>query len=474
MNHSKLVKLLQFFSEKQHQKFQLFLDSPYFNTQKDVQQLYQQLHIALQQNNPHALKKETIFAKLFPNTSYDAPQIYYLMSGLLQTVEKFIMVENLQEDSATQADYLLNYYRQQNLEKHFQHHLREHHKQQQKKPQSADSYHYRFLLHQQENLYFDQQKKHLFDQSLQQAIDSLDLYYLVLKLKYSCEMYNRLQMVSGQYELRLLDEIVRYLEQHPQHEHPIVMVYVNIFRCLTDFVNEQHFNDLMTLLQQHTDQFAIAEARDMYAYTINYCVRHINRGNTYYLRELLNIYKRMLGGAILLTEEGLLSPWTYMNIILVGIRNEEYFWTENFIEQYKTYIAPQFRENAYTYNLALLYFYQKQYNRTLQLLNQVVFEDVYYSTEAKMLLLRSYYELDESDAFESLAAAYINYLRRNKLVAEQKKQRYETFIKLLVRLHRLLPRDKKALQQLKQKIEATPTLLNKAWLLEKWTLKAQR
>ncbi|HNI45200.1 MAG TPA: hypothetical protein PK230_10930, partial [Chitinophagales bacterium] len=216
MNHSKLVKLLQFFSEKQHQKFQLFLDSPYFNTQKDVQQLYQQLHIALQQNNPHALKKETIFVKLFPNTSYDAPQIYYLMSGLLQTVEKFIMVENLQEDSATQADYLLNYYRQQNLEKHFQHHLREHHKQQQKKPQSADSYHYRFLLHQQENLYFDQQKKHLFDQSLQQAIDSLDLYYLVLKLKYSCEMYNRLQMVSGQYELRLLDEIVRYLEQHPQ------------------------------------------------------------------------------------------------------------------------------------------------------------------------------------------------------------------------------------------------------------------
>ena len=49
--------------------------------------------------------------------------------------------------------------------------------------------------------------------SLQQAANYLDLYYLSVKLRYSCELINR-QAGSHDYDLRMLREVRSHIEEH--------------------------------------------------------------------------------------------------------------------------------------------------------------------------------------------------------------------------------------------------------------------
>lgn len=477
MRDSKLLVLLQKMSDKELQNLHDFIKSPYFNKKADVVQFYEYLLLVKpdwQSGNYQSVQKEVVFGQMWEGQIYHAPTLYYLMSNLLALAEQFISVEALKNDQMANYNYLLSYYNSPNLDKHFSAALREAQIYQSQQVLDANYYRNQFLLHQHENLYFDKQKKHLFDGSLQQAIDQLDVHYLALKLKYSCEMLNRQKVVLANYELRLISEILHYLDTHPHEDTPAVAIYAAIYRCLSNSTHEQYFEQLKQLLHHHAAKFSTTEQRDMYAYLINYCIRKINQANSKYLHELFEIYKHLLANQLLLDENNHLSPWTYMNIVTIGIRNQDFVWTDDFIATYKTQIAAQFRHNAYHYNLAILRFNQQQYSATIGLLHQVVFDDVFYNTEARMLLLRTYYELNENDAFEALAVSFATYLKRSKLVAPEKAERCLQFIKLLQRLHKLVKSDTKALNLLKKKIDTTTGLMNKTWLLDKWNEKAPK
>lgn len=78
--------------------------------------------------------------------------------------------------------------------------------------------------------------------------------------------------------------------------------------------------------------------------------------------------------------------------------------------------------NAYAYNLANLYFQQTRYKEAMKLLQTVSFDDLFYSTESKMLLLRIYYELNEKEPMLSLFESFRMYLRRNKQITDEKEK----------------------------------------------------
>ncbi|MGB1242987.1 MAG: hypothetical protein ACPG49_10730, partial [Chitinophagales bacterium] len=146
---------------------------------------------------------------------------------------------------------------------------------------------------------------------------------------------------------------------------------------------------------------------------------------------------------------------------------KEFAWTEEFIETYKDKLAPNFRQNAYAYNLAYLYFHQNQFDNALKLLHEVTFEDIGYSIKSRTLLLRVYYELDEIDPFYSLIDSFKIYLKRNKLLSESRKKIYLNFIKFIARLSRLPKGQNSRLLKIKKQIEETSNTANGNWLLQK-------
>ena len=91
---------------------------------------------------------------------------------------------------------------------------------------------------------------------------------------------------------------------------------------------------------------------------------------------------------------------------------------KNFVQKYKEHVAPEFRKNAFAYNMAAYYFGIEKYREALKLLQTVEFTDVFYHLGSKSLLLKAYYEMDNAESFYSLISAFRVYLRRNKKISQ--------------------------------------------------------
>ncbi len=467
MHNSKLLDVLRTLGPKQLRKLEDFIASPFFNTNEEALQLYQ----AVKRYEPafkHAdLDRQIIFKKAFPKQKYDEKKLGYLMSDIQRLVDKFLSYCKFSEQPLQEEYYVLQCYIELELEKHYKKTMRDAQHFQQKFPyRGADFFYNEFLLEELNNVYFDKQRKHVFDESLQNAIDNLDLYYLAQKLKYSCELFNRKKIVAADYKLRLLDEILLYVQDKDFENAPAVAIYYQILMTLTESDNEKHFKKLKDLLKKHGGKFPPLEARDMYAYAQNYCIRRVNSGRQEFLAELFQLYKTSLQKRIAFDGK-YITPWTYKNIVGVALRVEEYDWVEKFIHEYKQHVSPELRENAFAFNLASFYFNKGKLDQALELLRNVEFTDIVYSLDTKSMLLRIYYELNEFEALWSLLEAFQVYLRRNKLISDSQKTIYANLISFVKEATRIRKGDRQEIKKLKDKIEKTKQVAYLQWLQKK-------
>ncbi|MCH8331577.1 MAG: hypothetical protein IH946_09410, partial [Bacteroidetes bacterium] len=273
-------------------------------------------------------------------------------------------------------------------------------------------------------------------------------------------------VVAAEHEVFLMAEIMQIMKGHPFDDVPAIAIYYCILMTLTEPEKQSHFHELTTLLKEHASKFRDDEAREMYVYAQNYCLRKINTGETDYLSELFALYKNSLKDEFIL-EERKLSPWSYKNIVATALRLNEFDWVKNFITVYRTKLDPKFRDNAFNYNLARFYFYQQNYNKVLDLLQKVEFNDVFYSLDSRSMMLKTYYELEAIDSLYSLIDSFRLYLWRNKLISEGHRHNYLNLIRFVRRLTKVFPGDDKKLLQIETDIEQTKQIADKNWLLEK-------
>ena len=169
---------------------------------------------------------------------------------------------------------------------------------------------------------------------------------------------------------------------------------------------------------------------------------------------------------------GFLRPWSYKNIITTAIRLKEYDWTEWFIHNYKEKLLPEERENAVAYNLAAFYYAKSDLKSALMQLQDVEFNHASYHIGAKIIQLKSYFELNEEEPFYALVEAFKKYLHRNRDITEFQKKANQNFLKLTKQLFKLKTGKKlwsikdynKRLELFSQKMESTDPLANSNWL----------
>ena len=134
--------------------------------------------------------------------------------------------------------------------------------------------------------------------------------------------------------------------------------------------------------------------------------------------------------------EKFLPQFDYKNIVTIALRMKELSWAKKFIEEYKPWLRKEERENAYTYNLAHWHFHNRDYSKTLSLFQRVEFTDIYYQLDTRSIVLKTYFEQDDAEAFFYQASAFRTYIRRNKLVSDYQRVSYRNFIKFTGQLLR--------------------------------------
>lgn len=465
MHKSKVIELMHYFGTKDYRLFRDFVNSPYFNKNEDVVRLYETLSKLGPKFVSKKLERENVWKALFPKERFDEKKLGYLQTDLVRLIEKYIVQIRLEEDDILSFSHQLKTYQKVSSNNLFEQTLRKAN-QFLKKEKYHDSnfYYHNYLISEIGNAHFEKQATRKFNEHLQEAANNLDLYYLSLKLKYACEMVNRSTIMSGDYQLQLVEEIRSYLEKNEEMV-PAIDIYYSILVLLTDPNREEVYPHLIQALNEHAHLFPINELKDMYAYARNYCIKKLNQGNEPYLQELMNLYMTTLENKVLLDND-ILSHSAYINIVKVGVRLKDYAATERFIEDYKDAVEAHFQDSAYAFAKATLDYERKEYREALFQLHQVEFNDVYYALNSKMLLLRIYYELEDIDPLLSLIESFKVYIKRNKLVDNAAKTRYNNLLSFLAKVLKTPDGENQKLQAILNKVNETKKVTSIKWLIE--------
>lgn len=418
-----------------------------------------------------------MFQQVWPHLEPDKQILYNHLSYLTKLCERFLVHQRIMNSETTFQLQLTAELHQRGLNHLSKQTLSYFSKSVEGRPQRDDSFfNLKYLIAKENDLAFLGQDKHARDDSLHQKDEYLDKFYLATKLKVSCEILNRANIISIEQENPLLPVLMDYIANNNAllEEFPAITIYFQIAKTLLEPEVTAHFYKLKKLLKHEVSKFSPEEAKAMYGYAQNYCIKAANKGSAVFLNELFELYKTMLAQQFFLQQTHI-SEWEYKNIVTVACRLKAFDWADGFIRNFREKLKPAEMENAYRYNLANLHYSRKQYDNALELLRDVEFTDVFYKLGSRSLLLKIYYECDETEALVALLDSFKNFIHRNKNISTYQKNIHFNLLKEVKRLFRIKMRVgfqrkqllKQQLGKLKKRIKENPEIANLQWLNEK-------
>ena len=468
MYNSKIYAILEQFDKYEQNRCRKYIQSPYFNRSEQLVQLYERLIKEVNAEKKCGLEKEALWEMLQPGKPYDDVRFRKYCSDLLKLIEGYLAQEVFEQNSIEKAAHLMEAVANKKIAALNSTAIRSAKRLASKENfRSAHFYLNRYKIEQ--NLYhlIEFENKRGNRTNIEDISINLDVFYLAEKLRILCAAITQQAFVSYEYKIHMVKEITNYLTYNDYEEYPPVAMYYQIYLTLSDPDNENHYFQLKSLLKKYAHLFPPTEARDiLYMAAQNYCISKINKGHRRFTNELFSLYKDLLNKKILITD-GELSPWYFKNIVNIALRIGEYNWAERFINQYSLMLPEHLRENSLSYNLAQVYFFQKDYDRVLEKLRNVEYDDVSYNLGSKAILLATYYETDEIEPLYSLCDSFRAYLNRHKDIPLNRRKNYANLIRFTKKLTRIMPGDTKSIDKLKHEISTTKNIASLNWLKEK-------
>lgn len=467
MTGSKLLTLLKTFDKYELNRLRKYVESPFFNENDFLVQLYDLLDKFLR-SNKETIDQQVIWHKIFPKTVYNDTKFRRLCSDLNKLAQDFITFEDFKNQPLAFESYQLRLLNSKGLDKHYLA-VERNVNRARKNLKLRDSmfYYNDAMLEYEKHVYLE---KHGVMRTkkvnLGQADFQLDCFFLSLKLKNYCDAINYKNILNIDIKIGMMEKVLEAAKEKSYQAVPAVAIYYQILLTLTDRENEAHFFNLKRLLNENNFRFQQQEMRNMYIFAQNYCIKKINTGNAAYYRELFEIYKTLIETNIILNK-GIIVPWDYKNITSVGLRVGEFKWVEKFVKNYNQHLPKSHQKNALTYNLAILHFYKKDYDEVITLLRDMSYKDVFDALQGRWLLVKTYYELDEFDALDALIDSFRIFLRRNKSISKSYQKMYMNAIKFLQKIMKIPYENKGSGEKLFLQIKACSPIAERSWLLSK-------
>lgn len=470
MRNFKLFQVLTQFDKLEQNRIRKFISSPYFNKDKVVLTLFELMTDEINSPTTRDWTKEKIWDALAPELPYDDTRLRKYQSDLLKLIEQFLIQQEFEEDDFTAKAYLLRSIKRKKLKKLHNSTLKTV-KEIPGKITHRDGNYYlgQFLIESSyDQLISDFEEKKTEKTNLEGISMHLDYFYIGEKLRIYCEVLSRKKFAQHEYDISLIDNILNIAEKEEYQSIPFIAIYYQIFKMYIEPQQTEHYYKFQQLLNESSYFFPRSQEKVFYDFAQNYCINQLNQGNSVFLKELFNVYQNLIAKDFFISE-GRMESIEFRNIVVVGLRNGAYDWIEKFIYKYINLLPEELRENTLSFNLSQLYFYQKQYDKVIKILQEVEYNDYVTNCNAKTTLIGAYYEESEFEPLFSLLESFRVYLNRNKEIPLARKVNYKNLIRFTKKLISIAPNNKKALLQLKTEVEATKNIPSRDWLLEKIT-----
>lgn len=414
------------------------------------------------------MQKSEFWQNLEGDETYDDVKFRKTCSDALQVVERYLSSESYFSNQLMEASNRLKALSKKEFSPIYKSHFRRVKKLLERFPERGPEYYfYQYKVEQTAFEVRQNKLKRFTVTNLDDIINNLDCFYVLEKLKYYCEVLSRRSFIKHEYQKRLIDEILVLIKEGHFENVPLIKIYYQVILTYLHPTDNGHYYLLKVLLRESAQLLPLDILQEVYTAAINYSNRKINQGHNDFIIESFETYIELIDRELIF-DENHLSHWTFKNVIVLGLRLGKYDWAAWFIDNYGQYIREEFRESAVRFSRAQLYFYQGKHEKVLGELHSIEYEDVSYNLGVKSMQLATYYEMNEWEAFYSLAESFKVFIHRKKnLIPEARRKSYGNLIKYIKRLQKILPYEEVKLKKLlKQVTDSSEEISSVDWIKE--------
>lgn len=459
LSSGKLERILGVLGRRERGRLEKFLHSEYFNVREDVRCLLRLLFRRL----PEGVPAEEAWAVLYPDQAFDLAAWRHVRSYLLKLVEEFIAIEALRESRSRQNLEWVRFCGTRGLKD-----LETSALKQARKSLGRDRH--RHTRHAQLELDFHElqynsasQRQRSSRGEIVEWAQALDRHFILGRLQQACSIATQKNVFELDAPLRFLEAALEAAQEQPHRDDSAIQMYWQAYWMLSGASGNAHFEQLNQLLQNHSTLFPDAEIRSLYLMAINFCIRSLNAGEGAFQQRVFDLYQRGLEAGWLF-ERGQLSPWTFKNIVSVGLKLGEFDTIRSFLRDYEGQLPEEFRPEMPRYCRAELNFALGEYHSVLKTLQFVHIRDPLIDLRSRILQIKAAFELHSASLIDSQLEALRQLLRRRKHLAYHREQ-YEEFMLWTRRIWALSPQDAQARTELRAAITAKERLVERDWLL---------
>ncbi len=475
-----LINLLQSFTKPEIDRFIRFVRSPYFNTDQRIITLLENLSNHILSKN---LFNDGVQMKLYQVVFGDKglekvlkePQKKLLrakMSVLTKLAQRFLTIEALDETPTCESELLNKKLLEKKQFRLFNRLIKRNKKElDNEKAKGIEEYALNFQLETAKMNFLYQngtltlQKENNFPA----LINSLNMYYLTNVLKLQSTMYSIMNVnAKASYDFSVFKGSTTLLTLPQYANEPLVILY-QVSICLMKDHEEATYFKLLSLLNDYDAMIPRSYLLDFYFVACNFCAHQIRIGHIDYNRKFFELFK-IMDTKNLLMKGAYIKPIMLKNVVSLSCHVQEFEWATAMVQKYYPLTKRTERESAYHFNLGVIAFYKKNYKAAISHLIRVEKIHLAYDLDSRILLLKSYYEIDKSydERTVQIFRSAERFVQTKKSMPTSHKKSYKNFIQILINLYRVRHQvGKQNVMSVQNKISKMDFIISKKWLLEK-------
>ena len=410
MQINSIQPILASFSPDDWNLCEAYFSTPLFCTKPQLKKIFVFLKGKYVKHQPYNMPKQYhIWKALYPHEPYEPnkARLRNHLGKFIKHLNDYLKFAEYRRDENNQALYLLNALQRRKLPSLFNKH--EQQLSTKLKAQTSKDAPYWRQYYEKEAIRIRSLTKQIqVPKQIPYLLHSLDNDYLITKLSYLCKTLSNQTYKTGNIPQTYLLTFKNYLSKSPLHTNPILEIFYYMYCALISqsekTSTDNYFSVKLCLDKQKATNFENihTNVKDIYLFANNFCIKKANQGYHQYDDEISHNYETMLHYQLLNTEQGYINPIHFKNIILT-VSKYDTAWVSNFTNNFENghyQLHPAIHPLALLFAKGVLYFYQHDYPKAVEHLEQTTPHQIF-KISSHFLLLKSYYKLQQEKLFSA-------------------------------------------------------------------------
>lgn len=321
--------------------------------------------------------RKAVFKEVYKDETYNEQKMNKLLSDSNKLVETYIVHQQLKDDSFYHKNALIDFYYKKGLDKNLENEIKQTENYLDSLKESIKKQ-FR-LIEFNEKIYGYETQKNTRQSNFQKAFNVIHDYNQLAAIKF--RNYSLINLHSD-------------LETHDCNLI-LYRIHSLINKLLYDFAALQDFENCYQLIIHNKNEIDAEELKECITILIAIVIKQVHNNLENAQQRLFNLFLFLIENNLVLEQDNTITAAIYKNVTTIGLYLNKIDYVDNFVETFKINLPEEIQEDVYSYNKAHLLYYKKEYDKVLQLISTTKYKDVFYRLSSRVLLIKTYYELEK-------------------------------------------------------------------------------